>query len=438
MESTIFDLLSKASELPSTQLHSLTGWVRSVQKFNSISFISLNDGSNLSGIQVVSSPELLNQDLSLGDAIRVTGYLQKSKGKEQEWEFKLEKLELLKKSKEFPLLPTQLTLDYLRAQQLVRHRTSIFQAVALIRRELVQSIYTYLHSNHFFPCFAPVLSTNSCEGGAELFKLDSDGADFFKKEEILLSVSGQFYCETISNGLGRGYSFGPTFRSEKSNSSSHLAEFWMIELEMAFTNLFQLIEFVYKFFIYLLKQVLQNCRDCLLELSNKLLGDNQTLISKLEGIANSKYITLSYSEAIDILGKSWGYELSKEDENFLLSKLDTKVLFITNYPSTQKPFYMKNSEDGKTTYSFDMLISEVGELAGGSERENNLKILNQKIAEQGLNPTELEWYLNLRKFGYASSAGFGMGFERLLMFFTGLKNIKDASVFPRSYSQLAI
>ncbi|WP_258393883.1 asparagine--tRNA ligase [Mycoplasma wenyonii] len=444
LKSSISAFLEDSDNLDLAQLYSLKGWVRSIQKFNSIGFVSLNDGSNLSGIQLVSSPELIQEkDLALGDAIQVVGYLKKSRGKEQEWEFKVEQLEVLKKSdKDFPIIPTKLSLDFLRTQQLVRHRTSIFQAVSIIRKELVQSIHTFLYENHFFPCFAPILSTNSCEGGAELFKLDSDGADFFKKDEILLSVSGQFYCETISNGLGRSYSFGPTFRSEKSNSSAHLAEFWMIELEMAFTNLLQLIELVYNFFIYLIKKVLHNCKDCLEELSNKLLGDRQLLIEKLEGIASSKYITLSYSEAIEILSQtkdiSWGYEISKEDENFLLSKLNTKILFVTNYPSSQKPFYMKMSEDKKITYSFDMLVSEVGELAGGSEREDSLEILNQKIKEQGLNPKELEWYLSLRKFGYASSAGMGMGFERLLMFVTGLKNIKDSSVFPRSYSQLSI
>ncbi|AHC39889.1 asparaginyl-tRNA synthetase [Mycoplasma ovis str. Michigan] len=444
MTKTIFCLLKDANNLDLTQTYSLLGWIRSVQKFNSIGFISLNDGSNLNGIQLIFSPEIIQEkDLSLGDAIQVTGYLQKSKGKEQEWEFRIQELEILKKStKKYPLIPKQLSLDFLRTQQLVRHRTSIFQAVFEIRRELVQSIHTYLYEHKFFPCFAPILSTNSCEGGAELFKLNSDGSEFFKKEEVLLSVSGQFYCETISNGLGKSYSFGPTFRSEKSNSSSHLAEFWMLELEMAFANLTQLIEFIYKFFIYLIQQVLKNCRNCLKELSVRLFQEENTLIEKLENISSEKYMTLSYSEALNILGAtkklSWGYELSKEDENFLLEKLNTKVLFITKYPTEQKPFYMKNSEDGKVTHSFDMLVWGIGELAGGSEREDNLEVLNQKIKEQNLKADELEWYLQLREFGYASSAGFGLGFERLLMFFTGLKNIKDVSIFPRSYSQLSI
>ncbi|AFO51762.1 asparaginyl-tRNA ligase [Candidatus Mycoplasma haematolamae str. Purdue] len=422
--------------------YTLQGWVKSLQRFNSVCFISLNDGSSIQGLQVVTTPESIdNLNLSLGSAIEVTGKLVPSKGSKQSFEFKTTSLNLLKEvSSDFPLAPSKLGLDYLRSQQLVRHRTSLFHSVYEIRRELTQGVYTYFYDHHFYPSFAPILTGNSCEGGSELFSLTQADSEFFKHENILLSVSGQFYCEAIALGLKNSFSFGPTFRAEKSNSVSHLAEFWMIEAELAFCDLEKLISFVYDFFIYLLKRVLENCRDSLLEISK--LTENSELISKLEGVVSSTYKVITYDQGVEILAKvkgfEWGENFGKEDEQILCKELGEKVVFVTHFPSSFKPFYMTRSEDQKTTFSFDMLVEGIGELAGGSQRESDFEKLSCSIKEAGIKPSEVDWYLKLREYGYHSSAGFGAGFERLLMFVTGLKNIKDLAVFPRSYGNLQL
>ncbi|ADX97850.1 asparagine--tRNA ligase [Mycoplasma suis] len=428
---SINELLAQSS-IERGKEYCIQGWVKTIQTFSSVEFLKVVDGTSLSGIQaVLDGKNLSSKDISLGDAIEVKGVLTPSKGGKQSFELKATGIKSLSKTTDFPLIPKELTLDYLRSQQLVRHRTDLFSAVYQIRREVVKAMNDFFYENHFYPSFAPVLTSNSCEGGAELFKLDKEYNDFFKKEQVLLSVSGQFYCEVISAGLGKSFSFGPTFRSEKSNSHAHLAEFWMIEVEESFSNLEKIIQTTYNLFNYMLGKVLDNCQEAL-QLISKISQDKD-LIERLLKIREAKYKLASYRDCLELLKKSWGDELNKEDEQSLCKLLGTKILFITNFPSEQKPFYMARSEDKKTTFSFDMIVEGVGELAGGSEREGKIDKLNSSISEMNLDVKELEWYLQLRKYGYFSSAGFGMGFERLLMFLTGLKNIKDLSVFPRSY-----
>ncbi|WP_245529185.1 asparagine--tRNA ligase [Candidatus Mycoplasma haematominutum] len=419
------------------------GWIKSMQEFNSIIFLVINDGSDISGLQVILKPEQCKSiELSPGSAVSICGTLEMSRGGKQKLELRAQEITLLKKVGEnFPLLPLKLSLDYLRTQQLVRHRTTIFHAVYEIRRELIQTIFSFFYKNHFFPVMAPILSPNSCEGGAELFSLSREDSNFFNKDEVLLSVSGQFYCETISLGLKNSFSFGPTFRAEKSNSLTHLAEFWMIEAEMAFTSLTQIIAFTYTFFKTLVSSVIHNCHVAITELS-KRVGDKDNLMDYLKALISKNYKIITYSEGIELISKNksikWGDNLSREDENMLCQLTGSKILFITEFPVTQKPFYMKRDPAGIFTYSFDMLVENIGEIAGGSERESSLPKLEENIKSSGLNKKELEWYLKLREFGYHSSSGFGMGFERLLMLLTGLKNIKDLSVFPRYYEHMQL
>ncbi|AGX89119.1 asparagine--tRNA ligase [Mycoplasma parvum] len=428
---SINELLSTASDIQRKEYY-VKGWIKTIQKFSTIEFLQIVDGSNLTGIQVVlDGKSLESKNISFGDAVEVRGILSPSKGGKQAFELKATHLELLSKSIDFPLIPKELSLDYLRSQQLVRHRTNLFSAIYLIRREVVKAMNDFFYENHFYPSFAPILTSNSCEGGAELFQLAPEYNEFFKKEQVLLSVSGQFYCEVISSGLGKSFSFGPTFRAEKSNSQAHLAEFWMIEVEESFSNLEKIIQTTYNLFNYLLSKVLDNCQEALQLISK--VSKEKDLVGKLLKIKETKYKLINYCECIELLKKTWGDELNKEDEQTLCKLLNTKILFITNFPSNQKPFYMTRSKDKKTTFSFDMIVEGAGELAGGSEREGKIDELNSSIKKMNLNAKELEWYLQLRKYGYFSSAGFGMGFERLLMFLTGLKNIKDLSVFPRSY-----
>lgn len=436
----------------------IKGWVRTKRGNKKIAFIALNDGSTIHNIQIVA--DIANFDnntikqITTGACLSVTGNLVESMGKGQNAEIQAKEIEVYGSADPdtYPLQKKGHTLEFLREIAHLRPRTNTFGAVLRIRHAMAYAIHKYYNDNGFYYLHTPIITGSDCEGAGEMFRvtiLDSqnpplkkDGStdyskDFFGKETNL-TVSGQLEGETGALALSQIYTFGPTFRAENSNTPRHLAEFWMVEPEMAFYDNDDNMDLAEDFLKYLTKYALDNCSDDL-EFLNKMY-DNE-LIERLKSILIHKFERLTYTEAVGILIKSgqkfefpvgWGLDLQSEHERYLVEKHFKKPVMLTDYPKEIKAFYMKQNDDGKTVRALDVLFPRIGEIIGGSQREENYEKLYSKIKELEIPDKDLWWYLDTRKFGTAPHSGFGLGFERLVLFITGMSNIRDVIPFPRT------
>ncbi|MCD8425338.1 asparagine--tRNA ligase [Tenacibaculum dicentrarchi] len=449
------------------------GWVRT---FRSNRFIALNDGSTINNIQCVvdfeNTDEELLKRITTSAAVSITGTLIESQGKGQSVEIKVTKLEILGDSNpdEYPIQPKKHSLEFLRENAHLRIRTNTFSAVMRVRSALSFGVHKYFQENGFNYVNTPIVTGSDAEGAGEMFHvsnfetnkapLNEAGEidytqDFFGKETNL-TVSGQLEAETYAMALGKVYTFGPTFRAENSNTTRHLAEFWMIEPEVAFNDLDANMDLSEDFIKSVLNYVLENCKDDLAFLDNRLTQEDKTkpqaerseigLIEKLNFVANNNFKRVSYTEAFDILRNcklnkkkkfqfpitEWGVDLQSEHERYLVEKHFKCPVILFDYPATIKAFYMRLNDDGKTVRAMDVLFPGIGEMVGGSQREERLDVLKAKMADLNIDEEELWWYLDTRKFGTAVHSGFGLGFERLVLFATGMSNIRDVIPFPRT------
>ena len=449
------------------------GWVRT---FRSNRFIALNDGSTINNIQCVvdfeNTDEELLKRITTSAAVSITGTLIESQGKGQTVEVKVTKLEILGDSNpdEYPIQPKKHSLEFLRENAHLRIRTNTFSAIMRVRSALSFGVHKYFQENGFNYVNTPIVTGSDAEGAGEMFHvsnfetnkapLNEAGEidytqDFFGKETNL-TVSGQLEAETYAMALGKVYTFGPTFRAENSNTTRHLAEFWMIEPEVAFNDLDANMDLSEDFIKSVLNYVLENCKDDLAFLDNRLMQEEKTkpqaersdmgLIEKLNFVANNNFKRVSYTEAFDILRNckpnkkkkfqfpitEWGVDLQSEHERYLVEKHFKCPVILFDYPATIKAFYMRLNDDGKTVRAMDVLFPGIGEMVGGSQREERLDVLKSKMAELNIDEEELWWYLDTRKFGTAVHSGFGLGFERLVLFTTGMSNIRDVIPFPRT------
>jgi len=437
------------------------GWVRNKRGNKDIMFIALNDGSTINNIQIVVNKadfdEALLQKISTGACIGVTGKLCDSIGEGQAVEIQAGEITLFGECDpvRYPIQSKATSFEFLRTVGQFRPRTNTFGAVLRIRNQMAFAIHEYFHSKGFVYWHSPIITASDCEGAGEMFQvttLDLNKVPQNKKGEpdykedffgklTSLTVSGQLEAEIGAMALGEVYTFGPTFRAENSNTPRHLAEFWMVEPEMAFYDIKDNMDLAEDFIKHLIKYALDNCADDIKFLNDKY--DNE-LINRLEGILKEDFVRLPYTEGIKILEKAvaeghkfeypvaWGIDLQSEHERFLVEQHFKKPVILTDYPKDIKAFYMKQNEDGKTVRAMDVLFPKIGEIIGGSEREADFSKLEARIKELGMSMGTLGWYLDLRKFGSAPHSGFGLGFERLLLFVTGMTNIRDVIPFPRT------
>ncbi|MEF9985179.1 MAG: asparagine--tRNA ligase [Malacoplasma sp.] len=430
----------------------ILGWVRSNRDSGSLGFISFFDGSSINSIQLVyKKTDTLNfeeaKNVRTGAAIFVKGTVVASLKENQHFEIVVNEFKLLKQSDEdYPLQKKEHSSEFLRSIAHLRPRTNKFNTIIKLRSELSFAIHNFFHQNDFIWISTPIITSNDAEGAGENFIIKTkDNHDFFDKPATL-TVSGQLHAEALAQAFKRVYTFGPTFRAEKSNTNRHLAEFWMVEPEIAFCNLHQLMHLIEAFIKYLIRFCLKKCKE---EISflNKAVDDK--LFDRLNSTVEMEFEKIEYKEAIKILkhsistGKNFednniffGKDLASEHERFLCEDIYKKPIFIYNFPKDIKPFYMKNNNDGTTVAACDLLFPGIGEIIGGSEREDDYKKIYKKCLSSNMKIDEIEWYLNLRKYGYYKSSGFGLGFERLIMFLTGITNIKDVTLFPRSYGSI--
>ena len=436
------------------------GWVRTHRSSKAVEFIALNDGSTINNVQIVVNPSQFDEEMlkqiTTGACICATGILVESQGAGQSSEIQAKTLEIYGLcDNTYPMQKKGQSFEVMRKNAHLRLRTNTFGAVMRIRHNMAIAIHQYFHEHGFFYFHTPLITASDCEGAGQMFqvttknlydlKKDENGSiiyddDFFGKQTSL-TVSGQLEGELGSPALGAIYTFGPTFRAENSNTPRHLAEVWMIEPEVAFIDLKELMDLEEDFIKYCVRWALENCKDDLAFL-NKMI--DKTLIERLEGILKDSFVRLPYTKGIEILeeavknGKkfefpvSWGMDLASEHERFLVEEHFKKPVIMTDYPRDIKAFYMKQNEDGKTVRAMDVLFPKIGEIIGGSEREADLEKLEGRINELGMSRRSLEWYIDTRRFGSCPHSGFGLGFERLLLFITGMSNIRDVIPFPRT------
>ncbi len=434
------------------------GWVRTKRGNKNVSFIALNDGSTINNIQIVADVAKFDEDLlkriTTGACIAVTGDLVESLGGGQAVEIQAKSIEIYGEAdpNTYPLQKKGHTLEFLRTIAHLRPRTNTFGAVLRIRHAMAFAIHKYFNDKGFVYLHTPVITASDCEGAGEMFqvttldlnnppRLENGQIDYsqdFFGRQTSLTVSGQLEGELGAMALGEIYTFGPTFRAENSNTPRHLAEFWMIEPEMAFYEIEDNMDLAEDFIKSLVRYALDNCMDDL-----KFLNDmfDKELISRLESVIGTDFVRLTYTEGIRILEASgekfefpvsWGVDLQSEHERYLVEKHFGRPVIMTDYPKDIKAFYMKQNDDGKTVRGMDVLFPKIGEIIGGSERESSLEKLEARIRELGMSHETLEWYLDTRRFGSAPHSGFGLGFERLLLFVTGMGNIRDVIPFPRT------
>ncbi|GCL59430.1 asparagine--tRNA ligase [Microcystis aeruginosa] len=427
------------------------GWVRTKRELKEFTFLEVNDGSSLANLQVILEPTLPDYDnvlktISTGTAIAVSGNLVPSPGKGQNIELKAAEITLYGDCPpDYPLQKKRHSFEFLRTIAHLRARTNTLGAVMRVRNACATAIHTFFQEKGFIWVHTPIITANDCEGAGELFTVTSldlkkpanFAEDFFGKPAYL-TVSGQLQAEVMAMALSNVYTFGPTFRAENSNTSRHLAEFWMVEPEMAFCDLEGDQDLAEAFLKYIFKFVLENCPEDLQFFNERI---DKTVLSTAENIVNSEFGRITYSEAIELLEKAdrqfefpveWGVDLQSEHERYLAEELFKKPVIVTNYPKTIKAFYMRLDDNNKTVSAMDILAPKIGEIIGGSQREERLDVLIQRMQEQGMNPDDLWWYLDLRRYGSVPHAGFGLGFERLVQFMTGMTNIRDVIPFPRT------
>ena len=471
MNSTSVSELLKGEQL--LQEITLKGWVRT---FRAKRFIALNDGSTINNIQCVVDFEKTDEEtlrrITTGAAVALKGTLIESQGKGQKVEVEVKSIEILGDSdpETYPIQPKKHSFEFLRENAHLRTRTSTFSAVMRLRSSLSFAIHQYFNQKGFYYMHTPIITGSDAEGAGEIFQvtgldvknppLNEDGSvdyskDFFGKETNL-TVSGQLEAETYAMSLGKVYTFGPTFRAENSNTSRHLSEFWMIEPEVAFMDLAGNMDLAEDFLKSVITYILENNKEDLAFLDQRLLDEEKTkpqkdrsemsLTEKLHFVADNNFKRVSYTEAIDILKNSkpnkkkkfnyiieeWGADLQSEHERFLVEKHFKCPVILFDYPANIKAFYMRLNEDGKTVRAMDILFPGIGEMVGGSQREERLDVLLEKMKALDIDPEELSWYTDLRKYGTATHSGFGLGFERLVMFATGMSNIRDVIPFPRT------
>ena len=448
----------------------VAGWVRA---FRGNRFIELNDGSTIKNIQCVITESKTNNEIikkiNVGSSLKIQGTLIQSIGKGQTFEIEITQIEIIGESDpdKYPIQPKKHSFEFLREQAHLRIRTSTFSAVMRIRSKLAFGVHKFFNEKGFNYIHTPIITSNDAEGAGEMFQVTTlnnsqkgekevDFSEDFFGKKTNLTVSGQLEAETYALGLGNVYTFGPTFRAENSNPSRHASEFWMIEPEMAFYNLDDSMDLAESFLKYILKDMMNSCKEDLKFLDERLRKeqspkpmserDELSLIEKINFTVNNKFTRISYSDAFEILKNSnynkkkkfkyliteWGCDFQSEHERFLVEKHFKSPVIIYNYPSKIKAFYMRLNEDEKTVRAMDVLFPGIGEIIGGSQREERLDVLQKRIDEMGIDDKELWWYLELRKYGTVPHSGFGLGFERLIMFCTGMMNIRDVIPYPRT------
>lgn len=451
---------------------SVSGWVRT---FRSNRFIAINDGSTVSNLQVVVDFEKFDQNtikrITTGVALEVVGDLVKSQGAGQDVELVAKQIKILGdcNAEEYPIQPKKHSLEFLREHAHLRTRTNTFSSVMRVRSTLAYAVHKFFQERDFFYVNTPIITASDAEGAGEMFRVTTLDAknpplnesgevdfkqDFFGKETSL-TVSGQLEGETYAMSLGKIYTFGPTFRAENSNTTRHLAEFWMIEPEVAFLDLEGNMRLAEDFIKFVLSYTMEHCKEDLNFLQSRLQEEEKskpqaersqmTLLEKLNFVVNNDFVRISYTDAIEILKNSkpnknkkfkyqieeWGADLQSEHERYLVEKHFKSPVIVYDYPSQIKAFYMRENEDGKTVRAMDILFPGIGEIVGGSQREERYDVLKEKIEKLGIPQKDMWWYLELRKFGTATHSGFGLGFERLVLFTTGMGNIRDVIPYPR-------
>ncbi len=457
MEKTLVKQIYRETDKFMGKQVEISGWVRTLRASNAFGFIELNDGSFFKNIQIVFESNINNfkdiSKLGTGSAIRVKGVVVKSEGEKQPFEIKADEVEIVGTSDEdFPLQKKRHTFEYLRTIAHLRPRANAFNAVFRVRSLVAHAIHTFFAERGFVYVHTPIITGSDCEGAGEMFKVTTldlndlprteEGKIDFKEDffghETNLTVSGQLAVENYCAAFRNVYTFGPTFRAENSNTQRHASEFWMIEPEIAFADLFddmQLAEEMMKFIInYVLEKAPEE-----MQFFNDMI--DKGLLERLNFVMNSDFARITYTEAIELLEKSgkqfeypvkWGSDLQTEHERYLTEELLKKPVFVYNYPKEIKAFYMRLNDDNKTVAATDLLVPGVGEIIGGSQREERYDVLVQRIAELGLKKEDYWWYLDLRRFGTNPHAGFGLGFERAIMYITGMQNIRDVIPFPRT------
>lgn len=446
---------------PSKELTTLYGWVRTKRDTKTVCFLEVNDGSCMKNLQVIIDKEQTNlqaviDTLQTGCSLRAAGTLVASPGSGQSVELSCTDIELIgpAPADSYPLQKKRHSFEYLRQIAHLRPRTNTFGAVARVRSRLSLAVHQFFQSNGFFYVHTPIITASDAEGAGEMFRVttlpvqgDASSAapsersaeleDFFGRAAYL-TVSGQLNAECYATALDRVYTFGPTFRAENSNTSRHLAEFWMIEPETAFCDLAGNMELAERFLKYLINDLLEHCAE---DMAFFDLRIHNGLIESLRGVASSQFAHMTYTEAIEALKKSghrfeytpeWGIDIQSEHEKFLTEEIVKGPVIVTDYPREIKAFYMKQNEDGRTVRGMDVLVPRLGEIIGGSQREDNLQKLEARITELGMDLEPYWWYLDLRRFGSVPHSGFGLGFERLIQYVTGMQNIRDVIAFPRA------
>ncbi len=435
----------------------VTGWVRTRRDTGSFSFVELNDGSCLANIQIIADDDLVNYEteiikLTVGCSVIVSGRIQESPAKGQEVELHANTLEVIgwADPESYPLQKKRHSFEFLREISHLRPRTNALGAIARVRSRLSYGVHTFFQEKGFHQVHTPVITTSDCEGAGEMFQVITDEENIAnqsesqEKQEFFgrkagLTVSGQLQAEVYALALGDVYTFGPTFRAENSHTSRHLAEFWMLEPEMAFCDLNKNMDIAEEMLKYLLDDILTHCREDM-KLFNAFI--EKGLIEKIQNVIDHEFGRITYSEAIDTLLKvkkknfeypvSWGIDLQAEHERHLCENVFNRPLIVTDYPLTIKPFYMRINDDGKTVAAMDILVPGVGEIVGGSQREERFDVLLSRMQEMDIDVETYQWYLDLRRYGSVPHSGFGLGFERLVQYVTGMANIREVIPFPRT------
>ncbi|MBT1075924.1 asparagine--tRNA ligase [Geobacter grbiciae] len=432
------------------------GWVRTIRAGKEVAFLALNDGSCFANLQVVAEPRLANFAdicaIGTGAAVAVRGRLVDSPASGQRYELHAEEVEVIGPADEsYPLQKKRHTFEYLRSIAHLRPRSNTFGAVFRVRSSVAQAVHRFFAERGFLYVHTPIITTSDCEGAGEMFRVttldpaappllegDVDFSRDFFAAQAGLTVSGQLEGELFAQAFSDIYTFGPTFRAENSNTPRHAAEFWMIEPEMAFADLMADAALAEEFFRYLCRHVLDTCGEDMAFFNDHI---DKGLMARVEQVANSSFAIMEYGEAIERLKRAtvtfeypveWGLDLQTEHERYLTEQVVGGPVFVINYPKHIKAFYMRVNDDDKTVAAMDLLVPKVGEIIGGSQREERLPVLEGRMAEVGVNPEGLWWYLDSRRWGSTPHAGFGLGFERLIMYLTGMENIRDVIPFPRT------
>ncbi|MGC7154298.1 asparagine--tRNA ligase [Metamycoplasma hominis] len=439
----IKQLYKQISQLQENVELTIEGWIISNRGNDKIRFITINDGSTIANMQLVIKGDLASKkeisEIAMGSAVSVIGKLHLTPEAMQPFELSVSKFLYINNPQEdFPIQKKETSLDFLREIPQLRHRTSLFRAIMLIRNSLMFEIHKYFQSKGFLNLSSPIITSNDGEGAGETLLVDDESKDYFFKQKAFLGVTGQLHAESYAEGFKKVYTFGPTFRAENSHTSRHLAEFWMMEPEVAFCDLKGIIEITDDMLKNVIANTIKNYPEEMKYLDSL---QNNKLIESLNNFINKKLTIIEYKDVVENLKNYvdkfeekdifFGMDLASEHEKFLAENIIKGPVAVINYPKDIKAFYMYQNDDGKTVAAFDLLVPGIGELVGGSQRENRYQKLVDRINELKITQETLQWYLDLRRFGYAPSSGFGLGFERLVMYVTGTSNIRDVIPFPR-------